>query len=39
MQAVCLRVPQYLKVKDLKFFHKTNKRTNTGFEIVLNPGN
>lgn len=36
---MCLHVPQYLKVKDFKSFHKTNKRTNMGFEIILNPGN
>lgn len=36
---MCLCVPQNLKVKDFKSFHKTNKRTNMGFEIILNPGN
>lgn len=39
MQAVVLRVAQYLKLEDFKSFHKTNERTNIGFDNILKPGN
>lgn len=32
MQAVVLHVSQYLKLGGFRYFHKTNRRTNIGFE-------